>query len=142
MWGSAEQYLLKALQTQQLPAARTVCGFQSWGWSRRRLLNRLGWLSKRQLVEFHTVLQAHKTISSGLPTPLHASLTSAYPYRSRSAANGNIRLRENSVSMKTFKYRAMVSYTSVPGEVKTGSLLKLKRKLKQWVLQNVPLDLG
>ena len=29
LWGGAQQYLLKALQTQQFKAARTVCGFQS-----------------------------------------------------------------------------------------------------------------
>ena len=56
--------------------------------------------------------------------------------------NGNIWLRENSMSIKTVKYRAMVSYNSVPGEVKTGGLPTVKRKLKQWVLQNVPLDWG
>jgi hypothetical protein len=142
VWGSAQQYLLKAVQTQQMTAARTVCGFQSWGWSRRRLLKRLGWMSVRQLVEFHTVLQAHKTINTGLPRPLHASLTSVYPYRTRSAANGLIRLGENNVSIKTFKYRAMVSYNGVPNEVKTESVKTVKRKLKQWVLQNVPLDWG
>ena len=96
----------------------------------------------RQLVKFHTVLQAHKTISTGLPRPLHASLTSAYPYRTRSAANGHIRLGENNVSSKTFKYRPMVSYNSVPNEVKTGSWQTVKSKLKQWALQNVPLDWG
>ena len=97
VWGGAQQYLLKAIQTQQMTAARTVCGFQSWGWSRRRLLKRLGWMSVRQLVEFH------KTIRTGLPRPLHASLTSVYPYRTRSAANGLIRLGENNMSTKIFK---------------------------------------
>ena len=140
VWGCAQQYLLKAIQTQQLTAARTVCGFQSWGWSRRKLLKRLGWMSVRQLVEFHTVLQAHKTISTGLPRPLHSSLSVEYPYRTRSAANGHIRHGESSI--KTFKHRAMVSYNKVPSEVKTGSLQTVKRKLKQWVLQNVPLDWG
>ena len=38
VWGGAPQYLINALQVQQLRAARTVCGFQSMGWSRRRLL--------------------------------------------------------------------------------------------------------
>ena len=142
VWGGAQQYLLKALQVQQTKAARTVCGFQSWGWSRRRLLKRLGWMSVRQLVEFHTSLQAHKTISTGMPRPLHASLTSAYPYRTRSAANGQIRHGENIMSTKTFKYRAMISYNSVPAELKIGSLPTVKRKLKQWVLEKVPLDWG
>ena len=96
----------------------------------------------RQLIEFHTVLQAHKPLNSGLHRPLHASLSTAYPYRTRSAANGNIRLGENINSTNTFKYRAMVSYNSVPAEVKRGSIATVKRKSKQWVLQKVPPDCG
>ena len=142
LWGGAQQYLLKALQVQQLTAARTVCGFQSWRWSRTRLLKRVGWMSVRQLIEFHTVLQAHKTIVTGLPRPLHASLSAEHPYKTRSATNGNIRLGNNITSNNTFKYRAMVSYNSVPGEVKRGSMPSVKKKLKQWILKNVPLDWG
>ena len=43
-------------------------------------------------------------------------------------------------STRTFKYRASVFYNSVPVEVKTGSLASVKRKLRKWVLQNVPHD--
>ena len=130
------------LQVQQLTAARTVCGFQSWGWSKRRLLKRVGWMSVRQLIDFHTVLQAHKTISSGLPRPLHASLSTEHPYKTRSATTGHIRLGEKIIATNTFKYRAIVSYGRVPGKVKTGSLPTVKKKLKEWVLHNVILDRG
>ena len=142
LWGGAQQYLLKAIQRQQLTAARTVCGFQSMRWGKARLLRRVGWMSVRQLVEFHTVLQAHKTLTTGLPRPLHASIRSVYPYRTRNAANGHIRLGDNFTSTNTFKYRAMVSYNTVPGEIKKGSIGTVKKKLKQWVLNNVPLDWG
>ena len=91
LWGGAPQYLLRALQVQQLTAARTVCGVQSCRWSTGRLLRGVGWMSVRQLIEFHTVLQTHKTLISGLPRPLHASLQSDYPYRTRNATIGNIR---------------------------------------------------
>ena len=64
VWGGAQQYLLKGLQVQQLTAARTVCGFFSRGWSKTKLLNKVGWLSIRQLIYMHTALQAQKTISS------------------------------------------------------------------------------
>ena len=99
-------------------------------------------MSARQLIEFHIVLQAQKTFNSGIPRPLHASLSTAYPYRTRSGANGNIRLGEKINSTNTFKYKAMVSYNSVPGEVKRGSIATVKRKSKQWVLQKVPPDCG
>ena len=78
-----------------------------------------------------------------ISTPdVHCDLSTEYPYRTRSATNGNIRLGENITSTNTFKYRAMVSYNSVPGEVKRGSIGTVKKKLKQWVLKNVPLDWG
>ena len=142
LWGGAQQYLLKALLVQQMTAARTVCGFKCWGWSRRRLLNKVGWMSVRQLIYFHTVLQAHKTITSGIPRPLHADLPTDHPYRTRSSSCGNIRFDKSITSTSTFKYRAMVWYNSVPGKIKDGSLQTVKRKLKQWVHQNVPVDWG
>ena len=142
LWGGAQQYLLKALQIQQLTAARTVCGFQAWGWRKRRLLTRVGWMSVRQLVYFHTVLQAHKTITTGVPRPLHAALSTVHPYETRSATCGKIRLGETFTSTNTFKYRATVFYNSVPGSIKIGKIQTVKKKLKQWVLKNVPLDWG
>jgi hypothetical protein len=106
LWGGAKQYLLKALQVQQLTAARTVVGFQSWRWSKATLLKRVGWMSVRQLIYFHTVLQAHKTLTTGVPRPLFSALSADHPYRTRSATSGNIRLEENG-STSTFKHRAM-----------------------------------
>ena len=96
-------------------------------------------MSVRQLIEFHTVLQAHKTLTTELPRPLHASLCTEHPYRTRGAASGNIRLEANS-STNTFRYRAMVSYNAVPGKVKKGSVGTVKRNLKQWVMKNIPMD--
>ena len=141
LWGNAQQYLLHALQRQQLIAARTVCGPQAWRWSRRSILQKVGWLSVRQLVEYHTILQAHKTMTTGLPRPLHASLTIANPYRTRSETRGDIRVRDDT-SMNTFKYRAMVSYNRVPSDIKEGTIQTIKRKLRQWVLKTIPVDWG
>ena len=142
VWGGASQYLLKAVQVKQLDAARTVCGFNSWGWSRRRLLKKVGWMSVRQLVFFHTVLQTFKTITTGLPKPLHASLPTDHPYRTRNAAVGNIRFNETFISTNTFKYRAMTWYNSVPSSVKSGKLASVKRKLRIWIEENVAVDWG
>ena len=140
LWGGATRYLLGTLQVQQLNAARVVCGHQAVRWSRRELLKRVGWLSVRQLIFFHTVLQAHKTLINGVPVPLYAALTTEQHYKTRSVTKGNIKLEEGYKSTRTFKYRASVFYNSVPVEVKTGSLASVKRKLRKWVLQNVPHD--
>ena len=147
VWGGAQQYLLKGLQVQQLTAARTVCGFFSRGWSKTRLLNKVGWLSIRQLIYMHTALQAHKTISSGKPALLHQSISTEYPYRTRRAAAGNIRFGEtfsgdSSLILASFKHRAVHWYNDVPVSVRTGSQIAVKNKLRKWVKQNVPLDWG
>ena len=139
VWGGAPKYLLKALQVQQLVAARTVCGYQSLRWSKLKLLQKTRWLSVRQLVEYHCILQAHKTLITRKPALLHAALSDSYPYHTRSASHGDIRLDKN-VSMNTFAYRAMVSYNKVPSKVKEGSMLTVKRNLKKWIQRNIPLD--
>ena len=140
LWGGAQQYLLNALQVQQLSAARVVCGFGCWFWSRSRLLKKVGWLSVKQLVFFHTVMQAHKTISTGVPKALHQSLSNSYPYRTRRAATGLIRNGDGLSSTSSFKYRAMQYYNSVPSSIRTGSIISVKRKLKLWVKANIPID--
>ena len=140
LWGGAQEYLLSAVQVQQLAAARAVCGFGCWRWSRQKLLDKMGWLSVRQLIFYHTVLQVHKTLKTGVPKPLHQSLTGAYPRNTRRAASGQIRHDENFVSKSTFKYRAMQSYNSVPVSVRVGTTATVKRKLKQWIKTNIPID--
>ena len=140
LWGGAQQYLLNALQVQQLSAARVGCGFGCWFWSRSRLLKKVGWLSVKQLVFFHTVMQAHKTISTGVPKALHQSLSNSYPYRTRRAATGLIRNGDGLSSTSSFKYRAMQYYNSVPSSIRTGSIASVKRKLKLWVKANIPID--
>lgn len=147
VWGGAQQYLLKALQVQQLTAARTVCGFYSRSWNKKKLLDRLRWLSIRQLIYFHTVLQAHKSILSGKPASISESISTQHPYRTRNAASGLIRFGESfrgdsSLVSASFKHRAVHWYNDVPVGVRTGSIPTVKYKLKKWIKLNVPIDWG
>ena len=98
----------------------------------------MGWLSIRQLIFFHTLLQAHKTILTGRPVSLHQE----YPYRTRNAVTGKIRLGENFKSKSSFKNRAAKSYNQVPAEIFKGGLATIKYKLKNWVKENVSIDKG
>ena len=141
VWGGSSQYLLRALQVQQLNAARTVCGFHSRWWSKSRLLKQVGWLSVRQLIFYHTALQAYKTMTTGVPRPLYSHFSTNNGYRTRSVAQGDIKLRDDYRSVKTFKYRAMTAYNSIPVDVRTGTQSTVKKKLKMWVKKNIPLDL-
>ena len=145
VWGGAQQYLINALQVQQLTAARAVCGFSSKWWSKQKLLDRLGWLSIRQLIHYNTVLQAHKTITTGKPAPLYNSISTQHPYPTRNATFGQIRFGEtfrgeSSLSNASFRNRAVHWFNAVPVSVRTGKLPTVKRKLRKWIWQNIPID--
>ena len=147
VWGGAQQYLLKSLQVQQLTAARVVCGHVSRYWSRLRLLKQVGWLSIRQLVHYHTALQAHKIIRAGKPSGIFVTISTQHPYRTRNATDGRIRYGENfqggsSIIQGSFKHRAVHFYNQVPPAVYSGSLLAVKHKLREWVRKNVAVDWG
>ena len=110
-------------------------------------MDRVGWLSIRQLIFFHTVFQAHKTIVSGKPASLHDSISTQYPYRTRNAATGRIRFGEgfrgdSSLVDASFKHRAVHWYNEVPVDVYRGKLETVKHKLRQWVKKNVAIDWG
>ena len=141
LWGGAQLYLLKAIYVQQMAAARVVCGFQCYGWSNRKILEKVGWLSVRQLVFYHTFLQTHRTLLSKTPSPLFKSISKEYTYNTRNAAAGSIRYDESFVT-DTFKNRARIVYNQVPIDVRTGSLGTVKKKLKAWIKANVPMDFG
>ena len=138
VWGGAQQYLINALQVQQLAAARAVVGPRCWRWSKAKLLNSIGWLSVRQLVFFHTFLQTHKTIQTGVPKPLYHAFLSQYPYRTRNASNGLIRQRFTVTT--SFKYRAVQCYNQVPADIRKGSVCAVKQKLKKWIKSNISID--
>ena len=145
VWGGAQQYLINALQVQQLTAARAVCGFSSKWWSKQKLLDRVGWLSIRQLIHYNTVLQAHKTITTGKPAPLYNSISTQHPYPTRNATFGQIRFGEtfrgeSSLSIASFRNRAVHWFNAVPVSVRTGKLPAVKRKLRKWIWQNIPID--
>ena len=145
VWGGAQGYLVKRLQVQQLAAARVVCGYHSYYWSRRQLLGKVRWLSVRQLIFFHTVLQAYKTTKTGLPAVLCESISTHHPLQTRNAARGLIRFGEtfrgeSSLINHSFRHRAAQMFNQVPVSIRTGSLTSVKRKLKKWVTQNIPID--
>ena len=139
LWGGSPQYLINALQVQQLNAARLVCGFASYRWSRKQLLARVGWLSIRQLIFYHTVIQTCKTLKTGRPKNLYESLSLDYPRVTRNSTAENIRCNRPTFP-GTFRYQAEKYYKQVPVDVRTGTVATVKRKLKKWIAANVPID--
>ena len=76
---------------------------------------------------------------------IHEPISINNPYQTRGARNGLIRFGENfrgqsSLVDLSFKQRAVQVHNKVPAIVRTGSLATVKKKLKKWVIQNVPID--
>ena len=70
---------------------------------------------------------------------MYRSISSSFPYRTRSAVHGQIRVTED-FSHNSFKHRARQAYNRIPVDVRTGSLEKVKKKMKLWIKSNVPVD--
>ena len=54
---------------------------------------------------------------------------------------GLIRGLSNLVNL-SFRHIAVQSYNLMPAHIRTGSIAKVKNKLRKWVFQNVPIDWG
>ena len=78
LFGGAPEYLLNALQVQQPKAARFVCGYKSYYWSTKKLLNTCGWLSIKQQEFYSTTVLAHKIATTSLPHNIHSDMFQPY----------------------------------------------------------------
>ena len=56
VWGGTEEYIIKAAQVIQNRVARIVTKL-SWFTPQRNLLKQTNWLSIRQLIHYHTLIQ-------------------------------------------------------------------------------------
>ena len=66
IWGGAQEYLIRAIQVTQNKAARMVSGM-SWYTPTSTLLRKVGWLSVRQLITYHTILTIQRSLISHKP---------------------------------------------------------------------------
>ena len=140
LWIGAPDYLINALQVQQLNAARCVCGYKSYFWSTSKLLETCGWLSIKQQMVASTVSMAHKIVTTGVPKNIKATLILEYPYRTRQATNGDIRLLDNILkNEKTFKFQARKYYNQIPIEIRQLQNDKFKKEMKKWVRESIPI---
>ena len=140
LWGASEGYLMKALQVVQNKAARCVTK-ATWFTANRQILKQCGWMSIRQLAFYHTVLTMYKMLRSGNPMFLRNKLSRDFPYPTRQATGGHVRYNLDSVVEGCFISRGTRDYNQIPDDLKAISYLPtFKRKLKLWILLNIPIE--
>ena len=107
LWGGCEGYLLHSLQVQLNKAARLVTGLSCFT-STRKLMDKCGWLTVKQLVVFQTTIMVHKTLSSSRPHYMNNRLSSDFTYRTRQQSTGSIRMDH------TFRYKSELPKNNLP----------------------------
>ena len=139
VWGGTEEYVIKAVQIIQNKAARCITKL-SWYTPVRTLLLQCNWLSIKQLIFYHTVLQVWKVNSGGLPAYIHSKMKLSV---TRSAVEGTllVPVAESSMASKSFMVRSAVMWNSIPASLrKEKSFQTFKGKLRTWTKENIELD--
>ena len=155
VWAGAEDYLIKALQVIQNKVARTVTKKNIYT-PTQDLMRECGWLTVRQLLAYHSLIQFHKTKIHKSPTYLYRRiesqlrkleendiLSSSYYYKTRQEASGVMRQVPGAearldLAERSWCWRAAKAYHILPAGAK--SLVKVaefKSELKVWVKTNI-----
>ena len=146
VWGGTEEYIIQAAQVIQNRAARTVTKL-SWFTSQRILLQQTNWLSIRQLIHYHTVLQVWRTRSQSKPKYMDMKFNREFNYRTRGVAAGTYAVdgylqipdTKKALAKKGMMVRGPTLWNSMPRNLRvfTGSLFKFKKELKKWIKDNI-----
>ena len=146
VWGGCEAYLLKSLQVVQNKVARSVTKYDKFT-TTKKLMDTCNWMTVRQLVSYHSLVQLQKTINSRKPAYLYQKVTSggSYPYPTRQAASGQLRQVDGAradldIAKQGWGCRAVEEYNKLPPDIRQEVRLpSFKRKLRSWVVRNVSL---
>ena len=140
IWGGTEDYIIRSAQVMQNKAAKLVTRTFDLYTPTRVLLRQCGWLSVRQLIFSHSVLQIWKTGRSLKQWHIHSNLIES---RTRSASIGNLRIPVTTTALaaKSFMVRAPNFWNETPPEIRAcESLNTFKKNLKEFIILKVPID--
>ena len=141
VWGGTKEYLIKMLQVLQNKAARFVTKLDIFT-SQKTLLLQCGWLSVKQLVEYHSLVMIFKAKSDKKPVFMEKAISKTFQYRTRASTSGCILENEkisSDISKESFLIKSTRMWNRLPPHVKQAETLqKFKWKLKGWIKENVP----
>lgn len=142
LWGGSSGYLLQFLQVLQNRAARKVTKL-AWRTSTQTLLDQCGWLSVKQLVEYHSLLLTYKVKSEGKPLYLKDKLCRDFSYNTRLAAGDGIRYSgkiKHELYKTSFIPRVTISWNNLPNNIRQSKDIKIfKKDCKVWIKSNVSI---
>ena len=132
IWGGASDYVLKSVQVMQNQAGKKITGL-SWYTPTRVILRKCNWLSVKQLVFYHSVLQIHKTMVNQHPLYILEKIKaeqSSYNTRHQVKFGSHFHGTTDRIQ-SSFCYRGVISYNKIPLEIaKIENLTTFKKKLE------------
>ena len=133
---------MKALQTIQLKAARSVTGHDRFA-STREVLRQCGWLSVRQLTAYHTLLLLRNVMKNKSPVALYKMFDDEYCYNTRQAASGKLKCHRKpklELIKKSFGWRAVELCNRLPEDIRSiESTEGFKKKAKEWIRNTISI---
>ena len=116
------------------------------------LMKECGWLTVKQLMAYHSLMQVHKTIQSQVPVYLYSRVTtqlalldrrSSYNYKTRQEASGALRQipaaeARLDLADRSWCWSATKTYHNLPTNIKREvKMAKFKAELKTWLRSNI-----
>ena len=143
LWSGCEQYLLNALQIIQNKAARAITKCDNYT-PIKSLLKQCGWLSVRQLGEYHSAVLMYKTLASEYPKYMYGKMVSNFAYKTRGADSKFLSGPQfdwnKHLTEVSYRWKASKSWNSIPHNIRTiPKLSQFKTKLKEWIAGNIEI---
>ena len=143
LWGGTPDYLLQILQILQNRAARIVTRLD-WNTPTVTLLKQCGWMSVKQLIEYHSLVLVFKIRSEQKPVYLSNKLCQTFSYSTRLATENGIRQSnriKHDVMKHSFVPRSTRSWNLLPSEIRQSRNVNIfKRKLEAWIASNISIS--
>ena len=133
LFGGCNKAELNVLQVQQNRAARIVLGFPPRT-NRNLMFDKIAWLTVNQLIAYHTLITVYRVRKTQEPEDLALML-------SRDNHNGHIILKNTQLGLyrNSFVFRGSLLWNKLPPILrKETKLIKFKKSLRNWVLENIP----
>ena len=133
LYGGLDKKHIIEVQTLQNKAARLVCRAPPRS-ERSMLYDRLGWLTYNQLIAYHTVLMIKRVRMSREPKYLSDILM-------RDSRNGRIMMQNTTLTItaQSFCFRGSTGWNALPVDLREDeNLHSFKKRLRYWIIENVP----
>ena len=141
VWGNCGEVLKDKLQIFQNRAARIITKTPFDNADHFALLQKLQWLSVRDIINYETGVHMFKAVNHLMPKQINdffIPLASQHSYQTRSMTNGNLYMPTSqlSIEQRALNYKGSKLWNEIPPEIRNApSLNSFKIKYKNYLIK-------